>query len=624
MTGHYEKNLAVLRNRDAEMASHVDRLHDDPLIEVVETKEGAPVPSMLLGEKKNFLHSRFDPEKEAERFMGEINTADHDLYIVMGFAFGYHVESLLKRISRDVIVLIIEKNGSLFRKALEQRDLAGVLGDSRVMILLDPPEDVIADRLKGKASKNVSFITHRGSHQVYSGYYGTVLEICRSYLSTKEVNIATLAKFEKLWSSNIARNIQYYADNRGVQSLYGKLQGIPAIVVAAGPSLMESLDFIERNRDRAVIICVDTAYRILLKRNIVPHFCIAVDPQVINARYFEGVPLTDTVLVADPMVHPSVFHLFRGRSMTTGLVFDMMKWIERICGDKGEMTHGGSVSTNAFDLARRLGCSPVYLTGQDLAFTGGLAHARGSYLDEQIHLRTSRVNNSLMFNRYQLTALPPVYVKGIRSEKVRTNQKMMIFLAWFQKRKDEALVNATCDGAFMTGIRHVSCHDINLEKRDIPVSSVIDGLMASIRESMKDAATVRKRLIDRINAMLRDLDTLIPHLEKAVGFSGKLIDLLSQAGQDQGKLDYILRKLSEIDRTIETKKEVKDMISLTSQRAIHTISEGYDIDASDAGLSSEVLVARRSRFLYSGLYEAGLFNRKILMKMRTMLGEEAS
>jgi hypothetical protein len=91
----------------------------------------------------------------------------------------------------------------------------------------------------------------------------------------------------------------------------------------------------------------------------------------------------------------------------------MMKWIENSSGDKGEMCHGGSVSTNAYDFAKRLGAYPIILAGQDLAFTKGLAHAKGSYLDEQIHNKTNRISNAEMFNRRQLTFLPKILLPGI-------------------------------------------------------------------------------------------------------------------------------------------------------------------------------------------------------------------
>src|SRR5512133_2757850 len=112
--------------------------------------------------------------------------------------------------------------------------------------------------------------------------------IARSYLSTKEVNIATLAKFEKVWASNIARNIGAFVASPGANRFFGQFGGVPAIVVAAGPSLHASMDFIRKSRGRAVIVAVDTSYRILMSQGIEPHFCIVVDPQMINARYFEG------------------------------------------------------------------------------------------------------------------------------------------------------------------------------------------------------------------------------------------------------------------------------------------------------------------------------------------------
>ena len=201
------------------------------------------------------------------------------------------------------------------------------------------------------------------------------------------MNIATLAKFEKIWTSNLARNVRVFIESPAANSFYGKFKGIPAIVVAAGPSLQHAIRFINENRSHAIIVAVDTSYRLLLREGIEPHFCVSVDPQVANARYFEGVPQTKTVLIADPTVHPSVFRLFRGRVAVTGVAFNLLKWIEEVAGEKGELTHGGSVSTNAYDFAKRLGASPIVLVGQDLAFTAGYAHARGSYLDEQVHLQ---------------------------------------------------------------------------------------------------------------------------------------------------------------------------------------------------------------------------------------------
>ena len=613
MNSFFIKNISILKKSSPNAAFSADSAADDISIEIVESKNGEYVPSVTRNGRKFLIHSRFDPCIEAARFASEIS-AEHDLYIIFGFGFAYHIETLLAKIPPASNMLVIEKEAAMLRAALKYRDLSELLKDSRLIILLDPSENELAGTLKGKSSLKASFITHRGAHQINEEYYASMLELCRSYLSTKDVNIATLAKFEKVWSANIARNVVPFMTSAPIKNFYGKFAGIPAIVVAAGPSLFESLDFIKENRDKAVIIAVDTAMPILVKAGIHPHFCMAVDPQLVNARYFEKLPILDTLLVADPTVHPSIFHFYKGPVAVTSIAFDIMKWIENICGEKGEITHGGSVSTNAFDLAQRLSCSPIILVGQDLSFTGGRVHPKGSYMEEQIFFKTNRLANAEMHNRKQITSVPRITVKGIRSPKVLTNQKMMIFMSWFQKQKNENLINATFDGMIIPEIKHSPAELLLLKNGDAGIKKTIKEILESFSGTQTAKETVKK-LKTHIDKMLHDITELTPRLERAKKLSADLADLLKKGKTDTGKISYILKKLDETDRILESKENVKGILSMVSQKAIHTINEGYSIDKTDDELSPELLTAKRSNYLYNEFYEGCLFNKKALGTM---------
>ena len=606
-------NIALLKKKSPRLAEQIEHIAHDETIEIVEAKNGELVPAVTREGRKLFVHSRFDPVTEAERFAAEA-TEERDLAIVFGFGFAYHIEALMKKLSSNATVLAIEKNPAMLKEALNSRDLAGLLSDERLIILVEPNEDIIAESLKGKSSGRIGFITHRGSHQLDGTYYSSMLELCRSYLSTKEVNIATLAKFEKIWSANIARNIKQFMKTLPINTFYDKFKDVPAVIVAAGPSLEHSLEFIREAKERAIIIAVDTAMRVLLKAKITPHFCVAVDPQLINARYFEGLGALDTVLVTDPTVHPSVFHLYNGPMAVTGIAFDMMKWIEKICGEKGEMTHGGSVSTNAFDLARRFGCSPIIMTGQDLAFTGGRAHVRGSYMEEQFFLRSNRINTAESHNRFQITALPRVTTKGIRSQHVITNQKLMIFMTWFHKQNCSYLINSTYDGALIPGVQHVSSEAVMSDITAVDIRALIASIMNE-NKAKKNETEIKSKLSKRIKDMLVEIESLIPLLDKTCGFSKNLIGLFESSKKEQSKVDYILKRLDETDRILESKSAVKDMLSLVSQKAIHTINEGYAIEGTDENTPKELLIAKRSDFLYREFYEGCLFNKKALETM---------
>ncbi len=619
MDSLFDKNLGLLRKNNQLLSSTIAELGDDPSIVVVEAKDNNKVPEVSIGERRVYIHSRFAPEREAERLMSEVDTGQYDLFIVFGFGFGYHIEGLLKKIGRDSTVLALEKSAPLLKEAMKHRDLSDIFGDERFNILVEPHDDDIADVLKGKSSYRVAFITHRGSFQTNPEYYRNLSRIAKSYVSTKEVNIATLAKFEKTWSANIARNIQPIISCPGVNIFLNVFENIPAIVVAAGPSLSQSFDFIRRNAGRSIIIAVDTSYKILMDNDIEPHFCVSVDPQVVNARYFEGDIEGRTIMVADPTIHPSVFRLYKGKKVLTGMVFQMMKWINDITGEKGELAYGGSVSTNAYDFAKMIGASPIILVGQDLAFSGGYAHARGSYLDEQVHLRTDRFYNAEMFNRDQLSALPRIYVRGIKEERVQTNQKMMIFLSWFEKRHDPSLINATCDGVYIPDVEHCSFESIQLHELSEDLFTKMLTIFHDnlIREDERES--MKRTLLNRVTGMYGELEGLLPALKRAVKFSEELISQVNGKKRDQDRLDYLLGKLSETDRIIESKNTLKDMIGFTIQRVIHTITEGYDIDGDDSSLPEEARIAKRSGFLYRGLLEGTLFNRKILKKVIDLL-----
>lgn len=610
----YDRNIDIIAGVDQELASQISASSIEG-IDVSVSKSGLPVPSSAGPDGKPMLvHSRIDPVREAERFASEVDFSGKDLVVVLGFGFGYHCEAILKAAADGVSIIAVDQSAAMVRAAAGNRDLSALFLSGKFFLLIKPDETSLARVLKGRSSKNVIFATHRGSYQLNRQYYENVLVMMKSFISTKDVNIATLARFEKIWSSNIARNIGIVAGAAGANIFFDKFKGMPAIVAAAGPSLTASLDFIRQNIDRCVVVAVDTSYKILADNGIIPHFCVSVDPQLINARYFEGSSETETVLVADPTVHPSVFRFFKGRRAVTGVAFDMMKWIEDICGSKGDLAHGGSVSTNAYDFARRLGASPVIMVGQDLAFTNGLAHAKGSYLDEQVHNRTHRFMNAQMANRRQLTYLPPVFVAGSRGGLARTTQKMMIFKTWFENRNDPDLINATVSGVLLKGMPNVEHSALNIPGCALHPRAIIDKMLSTA--AADSLAEVKKKLSSRVEEMSREIDALIPVLEKALVQADELTALI-ETGKDKsdpGKMGYIISKLEDADAAIESGNRSKGMLSFAMQRVIHTITEGYDTGegAENAGA--------RSVFLYNGMLEAARFNAKLLAKMKVILG----
>jgi len=145
-----------------------------------------------------------------------------------------------------------------------------------------------------------------------------------------------------------------------LSDLLGAFTGHAAILCAAGPALAESIGYIRRNRDRAVVIAVNNALKPLLAAGINPHFVVINDTSIGSGRAFDGVPpLEDTALVAHCL------------SYSGGDAFPRAYFFGNFPGQpfprRDSLLLHGSVITTAFSLAEYLGCSKAILAGVQLS-----------------------------------------------------------------------------------------------------------------------------------------------------------------------------------------------------------------------------------------------------------------
>ena len=200
---------------------------------------------------------------------------------------------------------------------------------------------------------------------------------------------------------NELMNVDRYATSPGLTDLHGSLRNRPAIVVAAGPSLRRNIELLSRPglRDHFVIIAVQTVLKQLLARGIRPHFVTALDYHEISRRFYEGLTaesVDGVTLVAEAKANPAILGAFPGLVRFPGdrfldeflgesLVRDLFarQQVRELPGGvpapaEATLMPGATVAHMAYYLARKLGCDPVILMGQDLGFTDGQYYAAGA------------------------------------------------------------------------------------------------------------------------------------------------------------------------------------------------------------------------------------------------------
>lgn len=184
---------------------------------------------------------------------------------------------------------------------------------------------------------------------------------------------------------NTLRNLDTIAAEGDVAALVDSCSGMPALVVAAGPSLDRNLPDIRCHRDKAIVIAVDTALRPLLAAGVHPDFVVAADPTEANARHLVDLPsCPSTYLVAEGSIDPEAFGHFSGHTFTFSVAdHHPWPWIRSAGLARGRLRAWGSVLTTAYDFALRIGCGPIVFAGADLAFSEGRPYASGTTYDEE-------------------------------------------------------------------------------------------------------------------------------------------------------------------------------------------------------------------------------------------------
>ncbi|WP_337841118.1 6-hydroxymethylpterin diphosphokinase MptE-like protein [Rheinheimera sp.] len=201
--------------------------------------------------------------------------------LIFGIGLGYHLPILLNRCRFDY-VFVCEPDFELFYASLFCIDWSSLLEN------ID--------------SQNAAFILHVGipykkffneiqSSASQIGAFSIINSFCYQHYPSKEINQQIKTFFEQFYRfqngfgffddalngfAHMALNLESKAQFLRA-NVKNSIQSMPVFIVANGPSLDESLDFIKENQHKAVIIAAGTGLQTLLKVGVVPDFHVLVE-----------------------------------------------------------------------------------------------------------------------------------------------------------------------------------------------------------------------------------------------------------------------------------------------------------------------------------------------------------
>jgi hypothetical protein len=406
----YVANLRALYGFDFTLAARVDALPFDDVPALEHTRDGHLTARLPADDGRPvYVHSRYRPIEEAQQLIEnqsrqKLRVEQHvtekspalpeedvdpaeissPCFLVTGLGLGYQLAELEARFLRP-LVLVTEPDLAVIKAALCTVDLAGMIGDGRLLFLNVAERGFIHERLYEARTQlllGLAFINMPHSARCRAAEHTAIIGLIKDFIAYHRVQYITLMRNARLTYQNIGMNLPAYLASPGVEVLAGRGQGYPAILVAAGPSLQRNIDQLGPLRDKAVIIAVQTVFKNLLARGTPPHLVCSLDYHEISAQFYHGVEdFGDTILVAEPKTHGRVVEAYRGRKhlLRATLVDDLLR---DLAPEHAKLRDGSTVAHLAFYLAEHLGCNPIILLGQDLSFTEGLWYAPGMPIEK--------------------------------------------------------------------------------------------------------------------------------------------------------------------------------------------------------------------------------------------------
>lgn len=552
----YAKNLAVLKKNHPETWSAVKNTVAKPTGEVFLAIDGTPGlrhPSPT-GDTIT-LHNEGSPAGDSLLALQCVPPEASGTAAIFGIELGYAPLAICKQRPAVSKILLFEPLIGIFQQALQHLDLTELFSDPRLTLHVAdtrPLEETLAPLSVLFMQEDTYFVTNQNIVSIDPAYQ-QLQEAVHDYINAINVNAQTSRQFGKNFLATRLDNLCTLPHNHLFEQLKDAYTGIPAILVAGGPSLDNNIDLLLEARNKAIIIAVDGALPALMAHNIQPDFITAVDHKDLAHEKIaaQASSCKNTSLLCTPTVNVKT-----PRRMQTAHTFwaftqnPVDNWIRTLFGGTTTIPEIISVAHLNIVAAKTLGCAPLILVGQDFAFTGDSDHAAHSVVSASTLPADENPDNNSRI----------IWTAGTNGNTVPTTRGWLSLKTHFEALISEypgTYINSSPGGAKIEGTEYLpleqalaqyctkeiptqnTLHDLLRNSKTADTSLVLDGIQSVLNQS-RQLQTALNAADNLTTTVLHDLEKHFPQNQAPQAFSA-----LPQ--QTQRQITILNAKVTEID-----------------------------------------------------------------------------
>jgi len=367
-----DKNLAILRRRFPLVLQRILNRDQKESEQLFYDDAQSPPKLLVKNDRAKFpVYGDRPGNRLVSDWFNLLRLKKEALYALSGFGDGSHIRHFLKNTPGGTFLLVMECDACLLRETFKRFDCSDILSHERFLLgtgTID--DDFFKDIQEAVMHKlaDINSLIFSPLHCLNESYYDKARnEMIRQYLVVRplmEVNLRTGVNLQE----NTLSNLVHMASSPDVGQLTDLFTKTPFILVGAGPSLDESIDFLHEVQKKAIIVCSNSSFRKLVNSGIRPNLVVTADPMPPTLAGFQNVELGDIPLACPFSAYPEIVSRFSGRILSWVTFSPIVDVLKDSMGLKTgtPIMEQGTVSGCVLDLSRLFGCEKVLFVGQDM------------------------------------------------------------------------------------------------------------------------------------------------------------------------------------------------------------------------------------------------------------------
>ncbi|MFV8826464.1 motility associated factor glycosyltransferase family protein [Alkalihalobacterium sp. APHAB7] len=440
-----------------------EEFKNDP-IDVIETKTTFPTLKVTVNNRPLFIHSKYDPIKEAEKLVEQYveTIANYEHVFFYGVGFGYHVESFLARWPNKSFTLY-EPEPAVFKEFVHQRDLNDLPLKQMKNLFVEWDQESsmkFINQFALELREKVLLIILPSYERIFPEKLEQFLTLFKNNVQQRSYSVNAEAAFSKRWTLNSLMNLP--STLQAPNLLEDKklvFKNKPVLIVSAGPSLQEEYENLKKIKDKglAYILAVGSANKALIANNIIPDAVCTYDPQGHNYKVFKN--MIENNITSVPMIYGTsvgfeTIEKYKGPKLHVVTSQDRVTpFFNEVSNNTVEQVDDAfSIAIVTLQILAKLNAGLIILVGQNFAFKENLYYSK----DINRGKKSAEIQEKDLFNT--------LYVEDVYGNEIKTNQAFnqmrLLMEDYIRSYEHIEVVNTTNGGAKINGAPFIDLEEL--------------------------------------------------------------------------------------------------------------------------------------------------------------------